>query len=576
MKKTKIVCTLGPSSQTEEIIEKLVLNGMNIARLNFSHGTHESHLDLINKIRNVSKKLNVPIGILQDLCGPKIRLGEIDGGSVTLTEGQTFSLTSSEMKGNKNIAYVSCQGLENDVKESDRILIDDGLIALKVEKVLSDSLQCKVMVGGVVSDHKGVNFPDTVLSLPSMTDKDIDDLQFGIENKVDFVALSFVRKPEDVMKLKDIISKNNANIIVISKIEKGEAIKNIDEIMKVTDGVMVARGDLGVEIPIEDVPIVQKMLIKKCNELFKPVITATQMLDSMIRNPFPTRAEVTDIANAIFDGTDAIMLSGESASGKYPVEAVKMMTKTAEYTEKFLPYDKVTERSSKNNIVEAISLATCELSEILDAKAIYSFTSSGRTAKMLSKYKPRAPVFAAVDNIPSLNKLVLFWGVYPFYHEEFVFTNESLDNVIDKTKNYGLIKDGDLVVLTGGIPPGVSGSTNMIKVHIAGHIFARGYSAGSLETVTGKVCKAKNYDEAKLKIENGDILITEKLDDDYKVLFPKLKGIVTTKSGSGSTDEGMVRQMNMPALLGVHNAFEMFTDERIVTLDCNRGIIYEN
>lgn len=411
MKKTKIVCTLGPSSQTEEMIEKLVLNGMNIARLNFSHGTHESHLDLINKIRNVSKKLNVPIGILQDLCGPKIRLGEIDGGSVTLTEGQTFSLTSSEMKGNKNIAYVSCQGLENDVKESDRILIDDGLIALKVEKVLSDSLQCKVMVGGVVSDHKGVNFPDTVLSLPSMTDKDIDDLQFGIENKVDFVALSFVRKPEDVMKLKDIISKNNANIIVISKIEKGEAIKNIDEIMKVTDGVMVARGDLGVEIPIEDVPIVQKMLIKKCNELFKPVITATQMLDSMIRNPFPTRAEVTDIANAIFDGTDAIMLSGESASGKYPVEAVKMMTKTAEYTEKFLPYDKVTERSSKNNIVEAISLATCELSEILDAKAIYSFTSSGRTAKMLSKYKPRAPVFAAVDNIPSLNKLVLFWRI---------------------------------------------------------------------------------------------------------------------------------------------------------------------
>lgn len=576
MRKTKIVCTLGPASASSKIIRELILAGMNVARLNFSHGQHKEHLLVLKNVREVSRSLNKPVGIIQDLCGPKIRVGKIKGDKITLKKGRVITLTCRDVPGDERQLHVSCPGFENDVKKGESILIDDGLIELKIEEVSRDSVICKIITGGILSSHKGVNFPQSNLKLPSLTRKDLKDLEFGLKNKVDFIALSFVRVPEDVLKLKDIITERKADIPVISKIEKAEAVKNIKEIIQVTDCIMVARGDLGVEVQMEDVPLIQKDIIKRCNKLSKPVITATQMLDSMIRNPRPTRAEATDVANAVLDGTDAVMLSGETASGSYPVQAVKVMSKIAENTEKAFPYERVlTQKVFTQNVVEVISLATCEIAEELKAKAILTFTSSGRTAKRISKYKPRVPVLAAVDDKKTERELSLSWGVFPFVLPQAKTTDKMIKDATSIAKKIGLLKNMDMVIITAGIPAGISGSTNMIKVDIVGHIFLRGHGAGRKSIVTGKLCIASSPDEAHKKAEPCDILLVPDLKGNYDVVLKKIRGVVTALSHCGSKDEEILEKYNIPGILGVPNAFKVFSSGRIVTLDAFRGIIYE-
>ena len=397
-KKTKIVCTLGPASQSEETLTKLIENGLNVCRFNFSHGSHEEHKERMDIVKKVRDELKKPVAILLDTKGPEIRTGNFADPEVFLEEGSKFIITMADVIGNKEMCTVSYKGLAEDVVEGDTILIDDGLVGLKVENVVGEEIHCVVENSGIVKNHKGVNVPGVKINLPALTPKDISDIEFGITQGIDFIAASFVRKASDVLAIREVLENNNAtDIQIISKIENQEGVDNLDEILQVSDGLMVARGDLGVEIPTEDIPIVQKQMIKKCNALGKPVITATQMLDSMIRNPRPTRAEVTDVANAIYDGTDAIMLSGETAAGKYPVEAVKTMATIAKRAEETMRNRRDKINKSKN-VTDAISYATCTTAMDLEAKAILSSTASGHTARMVSKFRPDCPIVATTSN----------------------------------------------------------------------------------------------------------------------------------------------------------------------------------
>lgn len=574
MRKTKIVCTIGPASQDPQILKAMIQAGMNVARLNFSHGTHEEHLKVLTTVRNLSKEMNTPIAVLQDLCGPKIRIGSLKSAPVELKNGDNFILTTEEINGDSTKASISYKGLPADIQAGAQILIDDGLIELRAVEIKDTEVRCVVVNGGELNPHKGVNFPGVSLKVPAVTEKDIEDLLFGLEHKVDFVALSFIRESKDLIPIKNMMEEKKTFIPIIVKIEKHEGVKNIDDILQYVDGIMVARGDLGVEIPIEEVPLVQKTLIKKCNILAKPVITATQMLDSMIRNPRPTRAEVTDVANAIFDGTDAIMLSGETASGKFPLEAVKMMAKIAGNTESSLPYEKVLgEKVAGATAIESISLATCEIAEELDAKAILISTSSGRTARSVSKFKPRAPILAATASDESIRRLVLSWGVQPLLVPVPENTDKMMEDATGAALKSGIVKEGDLIIITGGIPAGIHGSTNMIKVHILGKIFLRGTGVGKKAVITGKICTAENPDEAEKKLEEGDILLVKNIDEGWKKVLLKVKGVICRDCTPGSPASKIVEEIGIPAVFGVPSAFEVFKDERIITIDSSRGTI---
>ena len=467
-KKTKIVCTLGPASDKEDILKELVKSGLNVCRFNFSHGSHEEHKQRMDLVKKVREELNQPVAILLDTKGPEIRTGSFELPEVLLEEGQEFIITMEEVKGNNKICTVSYKGLVKDVVAGDTILIDDGLVGLRVKEVTNNEIRCIVENSGIVKNHKGVNVPGVKINLPALTEKDISDIEFGISQGIDFIAASFVRKASDVLAIREVLTKNGAeHIEIISKIENQEGIDNIDEIIAVSDGIMVARGDLGVEIPTEEVPIVQKMMIEKCNKVGKPVITATQMLDSMIRNPRPTRAEVTDVANAIYDGTDAIMLSGETAAGKYPIEAVKTMAAIAKRTESSLNYDVILKGKTiqDKSVTNAISLATCTTAMSLDASAIITFTSSGYTAKMVSRFRPISPIIATTQDEGVMRRLALCWGVYPVKTSGVGNIDAMIENSIESTKKINYVKDGDLVVITAGAPIGVKGTTNLIKVH---------------------------------------------------------------------------------------------------------------
>lgn len=467
-KRTKIVCTLGPASDKEEILKELVENGLNVCRFNFSHGSHEEHKQRMDIVKKVREDLNEPIAILLDTKGPEIRTGNFDAPEVLLEEGQKFTITMKDVMGDKNTCTVSYKGLAEDVVPGDNILIDDGLVGLRVEEVQGDDIVCTVENSGIVKNHKGVNVPGVKINLPALTQKDISDIEFGIGQGIDYIAASFVRKAADVLAIREVLENNNATYIqIISKIENQEGIDNIDDIIKVSDGIMVARGDLGVEIPTEEIPIAQKMMIRKCNELGKPVITATQMLDSMIRNPRPTRAEVTDVANAIYDGTDAIMLSGETAAGKYPVEAVKTMATIAKRTEETLNYNDLLKKKKLKdvNVTNAISHATCTTAIDLNAASIITFTSSGHTARMVSKFRPQCPIIATTEDEGVMRRLALTWGVYPIKTSNVANTDDMIDNSIKAVTELNYLNQGDLVVISAGVPTGISGTTNMIKVH---------------------------------------------------------------------------------------------------------------
>lgn len=468
MRKTKIICTLGPSTEDDAILEQLMKEGMNVCRLNFSHGDYDSHLKTINRIKDMRRKLDLPVAILLDTKGPEIRLADFKDGKITLKQGQKFTLTTNECMGDETKVSITYKNLVNDVKKGSTILIDDGLVEMKVLNVTDTDIECEVINEGQISNHKGVNVPDVDLSMDFLSEKDKSDIEFGIKNNIDFIAASFVRCADDVKQIKDILKRHNrTDIKIISKIENRQGVNNIDEILEESDGIMVARGDMGVELPIEEVPAVQKMIISKVYHAGKIVITATQMLDSMMRNPRPTRAEASDVANAIYDGTSAIMLSGETAAGQYPIEALRTMVEIAEYTEKNINYEnrfRKLEKSDKMSVTDAISHATCMISLDVNASSIITVTKSGTTARMISRYRPQCPIIGCTPVIKSFYQMGLSWGVEPVMIYEETSTEELFAEAVDKTKRKGLVKDGETVILTAGIPLGQPGTTNLIRV----------------------------------------------------------------------------------------------------------------
>ena len=474
MKKTKIICTMGPNTNDESLMRKLVQNGMDIARFNFSHGDHEEQKGRMDMLKKIREEENKPIAILLDTKGPEIRTGVLkDGKKVQLEAGETFTLTTDEIVGDNKIVSITYKGLVEDVKAGSTILIDDGLIELKVKDKKGNNINCEVVNGGELGEKKGVNVPNVAIRLPAITDKDRDDLKFGVEQGVDFIAASFVRNAECILEIKSFLRECKAPYIpVIAKIENFEAIKNIDEIIRCADGIMVARGDLGVEIPAEEVPYLQKTIIQKCNDNFKPVITATQMLDSMMRNPRPTRAEVTDVANAVYDGTDAVMLSGETAQGKYPVEALQMMVHIIENTEQHLDYDMILDKAGdhlKRGISSAIGYSSVLAAANLKAKAIITPTVSGATARVMSNLKPIQPIIGVTPSERALRRMSIYWGVQALKSMECHTTDDICSEAIEISKVKRCVETGDVVVLTAGIPAldvnaAREGISNMMRI----------------------------------------------------------------------------------------------------------------
>ena len=575
LKKTKIVCTLGPASQSEETLTKLVENGLNVCRFNFSHGSHEEHKGRMDTVKKVREQLKKPVAILLDTKGPEIRTGNFEDPEVFLEEGSKFIITMADVVGNKDICTVSYKGLAEDVVEGDTILIDDGLVGLRVENVVGEEIHCVVENSGIVKNHKGVNVPGVKINLPALTPKDISDIEFGITQGIDFIAASFVRKASDVLAIREVLEKNNAtDIQIISKIENQEGVDNLDEILQVSDGLMVARGDLGVEIPTEEIPIVQKEMIKKCNALGKPVITATQMLDSMIRNPRPTRAEVTDVANAIYDGTDAIMLSGETAAGKYPVEAVKTMAAIAKRIEETLNYDNILRSKGLNNtnVTDAISYATCTTAKSLLASGIVTSTSSGYTARMVSKFRPNTPIIAATPNERTSRQLSLSWGVYTVLCQQAENTDELIDKSIEASKNEKFINEGELVVVTAGVPTGVSGTTNLIKVHVISEEICQGIGIGST-TVEGTVRFVKNGEVCE-NFNEGDILVTNMTDKEMNPYIEKAGAIVTEDGGMTSHAAIVGINLGKPVIVSAIGILDGVKDGEHITVDTTRGAVY--
>lgn len=469
MRKTKIICTIGPASESEEKLKELMLAGMNVARFNFSHGTHKEQLVKFNRVLHARKELGLPVATLLDTKGPEIRLRDFEGGKVELKEGQLFTLTTDEVMGTAERATITYKNLKNDIGVGTTILIDDGLIEMNVEKIEGADIVCRVVNGGFVSNHKGVNVPGAVLSMPYISQADYDDIIFGIEHGFDFIAASFARTKEDILEVRKILDERGSKMKIIAKIENMQGINNLEEILQVSDGIMVARGDMGVEVAMEEVPILQKKMIKMAVAQGKHVITATQMLESMIKNPRPTRAEATDIANAIYDGTTAIMLSGESAAGLYPVEAVRTMAKIAERAEQDIDYRSRMQRmqsgsAQMHDITTAISYATCSVAMDLGAAAIITVTMSGFTADMIARYKPGCPVIGCTLDEKVCRQLNLLWGVSPIMIKKEQTTDALFEEAVFKSKQAGLVKAGDTVVITAGVPLGVAGKTDMIHV----------------------------------------------------------------------------------------------------------------
>lgn len=460
MRKTKIVCTLGPASESEDILRKLMIEGMDVARFNFSHGTHEEQLEKLNRVKKLREELNLPVAALLDTKGPEIRLKTFENGKAELKQGGKFILTTRDIVGNSEIAAITYKDLPKDVKAGGRILLDDGLIELYIDDIEDTEIFCTVVNAGVISNQKGVNVPDTVLSMPFISPRDYEDICFGIENGFDFIAASFTRTAEDILEIRKILEeKNGQSIKIIAKIENMQGVQNINEIIRVSDGIMVARGDMGVEIPLEEVPVLQKKIIRKVYQAGKQVITATQMLESMMKNPRPTRAEATDVANAIYDGTSAIMLSGETAAGAYPVEAVQTMVKIAERTEIDINYRRrFNELGTEaiTDVTNAISHATCTTGMDLNAAAIISVTKSGRTARMISKFRPTCPIIACTMSPGVWRQLNLSWGVQPLIIEEKGTTDELFEAAVEEAMKKGYVKQGDVTVITAGVPLGVS------------------------------------------------------------------------------------------------------------------------
>ncbi|GLC88310.1 pyruvate kinase [Lysinibacillus piscis] len=580
MRKTKIVCTIGPASEAPETLEKLIEAGMNVARLNFSHGSHEEHAARIQLIREAAEKVGKPVGILLDTKGPEIRTHNMQNGELHLTTGQVIDISMTEVEGTEKSFSVTYERLIEDVEQNSIILLDDGLIQLRVlaKDVDKGLIHTIVENAGVLKNKKGVNVPNVSVQLPGITEKDAQDILFGIKQGVDFIAASFVRRAKDVLEIRELLEQNDGgHIHIIPKIENQEGVDNIDEIILVSDGLMVARGDLGVEIPAEEVPLVQKSLILKCNQVGKPVITATQMLDSMQRNPRPTRAEASDVANAIMDGTDAIMLSGETAAGLYPVESVQMMNKIAQRTETSLDYKRIVSARSREkeaNLTEAISQAVAYTSINLGVKAVLAPTESGNTARMIAKYRPGVPIVAVTSSVDAAHALTLVWGVQPIVCQRVTTTDEILDLAVDESLKYGYVTHGDAVVITAGVPVGEAGTTNLMKVHIIGDLLARGQGIGKA-SVVGKAVVAKNAEEALAYDTEGCILVTIGSDKDMMPALEKCAGLITEEGGLTSHAAVVGLSLGIPVIVGVKEATALIRQGQEITMDAETGVIYK-
>jgi pyruvate kinase len=578
LRHTKIVCTIGPASETVETLRAMVAAGMNVSRHNFSHGTHEEHRRRIQNVRRAAAALGKTVGIMIDLRGPKIRIGRLDPEPVALRAGNEVILTTEKVTGNQDRIPVDYPQLPREVRPGNTILLADGTLGLEVLEVGPTQVLCRVQNDGELTSHKGVNLPGVRTSIPAVTEKDVRDLRFALELGFDFVATSFVRRAEDIFPVRKILEEAGSEAHIVAKIETWEALENLDEIINVADAIMVARGDLGLEIAAEEVPLVQKKTINKCNRVGKPVITATQMLESMIHNPRPTRAEASDVANAILDGTDAVMLSGETASGAYPVEAVQTMDRIARRVEADLPYATLLAQRRKEishrTVTDAISYATCATAADLDAAAIITATQTGYTARMVAKYRPGRPIVAVTPQEAVVRRLALVWGVQPVrVEEEIEDTDRMISASIQAALGAALIRGGDLVVITAGVPVGMHGSTNLLKVHTVGNVLARGTGVGQ-KAVTGCVKIALTAEEALQKIGPGDILVTRATNRDFVPAMEKSSGVITEVGGLTSHAAVVCLQFGLPVIVGVAGATQILQEDSIVTIDALRGLIY--
>ena len=576
MRKTKIICTLGPATDDPEVLKQLMLNGMDVARVNMSHQDHDAQRVRIGAVKKLREELNLPVALLLDTKGPEIRTGNFSAPKIELVEGQAFTLTTNDVTGDNTVSSVTFQGLPHDVKRGDRILIDDGLVEMTVRSLTAGEIVCIVNNDGVISDRKSVNVPDVDLSMPYLSPKDREDIAFGVKNGVDFIAASFTRTAEDILDVRKLFSAlGRTNVSIIAKIENMQGVQNIDEILRVSDGIMVARGDLGVEIPLEKVPVIQKMLIHKAYSSGKQVITATQMLDSMMKNPRPTRAEAADVANAIYDGTSAIMLSGETAAGQYPVEAVQTMARIAMCAEADINYRKRFKERDTDltpDVTNAISHATCTSAHDLGAAAILTVTKGGRTARMISKYRPSCPIICCTTDETVCRQLNLSWGVIPLMIEEATNTDDLFERAVQAGEDAGLLHDGELVVMTAGVPLGISGTTNLMKVHVVGHILVTGRGVTE-QTCCGSLCVCRNDEEALRTFQDGDILVIAQTSNTLLPLVRKASGLILEDSNPNGHGAIAGMSLNIPVIIGAENATRILKSGAVVTLDAERGMV---
>ena len=580
MRKTKIVCTLGPATNDVEIMKQLIHNGMDAARINFSHGTYETHAETIAKLKQAREELNAPIPLILDTKGPEIRVKTFKEDKVRLEEDATFTLTTREVEGDVNIVSVTYADLPKDVHRGSRILIDDGLIELKVEDITETDVVCKVINGGVVKSRKGVNLPGVEVNLPSLMEKDIEDLKFGVENGFDIVAASFIRSAEDVLKIRRVLEENGGGQMhIISKIENQQGVENIDKILEASDGIMVARGDLGVEIPPEEVPLVQKILIAKANRIGKPVITATQMLESMVHSPRPTRAEANDVANAIFDGSDAIMLSGETAAGAYPLEAVATMARIALKAESAVDYAAKlanTTEPARVNITNAISMAACATAAELKTAAITTVTKSGFTARMISRYRPACPLIASTSDETVWRQMNLIWGCKPMLYTGELPRGGVFDTALEIAVKSGLLKNGDTVVSALGMPLGFSGATNTLRVDIVGDVLCKGKGVGTKRaTGTARVITAR--DGVERTFHQGDILVTTATDSSFMPYIRKAAAIVVGPLDQNVNSHAEVAGMalDIPVIVCNAKVVDFIPAHSLITVDAKKGFVYK-
>ena len=578
-RKTKIICTLGPASESEQMIRELMLAGMNVARLNFSHGTHEEQKGKIELVKKVREELKLPVAMLLDTKGPEIRTRDVEGGKIELRKGQSFILTTEDILGNEGMVSITYTDLVKDVKPGDAVLIDDGLIELSVNQVTEKDIYCTVENGGFVSNKKGINVPGVSLNMPFISEKDYDDILFGIEEGFDFIAASFTRSAEDILEIRKILDEKCCDRIkIIAKIENLQGVENIDEILRVSDGIMIARGDMGVEIPLEEVPVIQKKLILKSLEIGKPVITATQMLDSMMKNPRPTRAETSDVSNAIYQGTGAIMLSGETASGQYPVEALKTMDRIAVRTEEDIDYDYRFKRRSimdKPDITNAVSHATCTTAADLKAAAIITVSKSGRTVGMISRYRPSCTIIGCCMDDYVCRQLNLYWGVEPLLLEREDNAETLFNHAVEAAEQAGLVSRRDLTVLTAGVPLGITGTTNLIKVQVAGRILVTGQGI-TRKKASGPLCVARDAQELKKSYHAGDIIVVPETDNE---MMPELKtalALVTEREGSNSHGAIVGLTLDIPVIVGADHAVDILKSGAVVVVDAETGAVSSN